>query len=183
MARILNHHIAGMSFIAAVATAVVGWMPGCGEQSVPVDGGIERVALADRTFDLELAMSNESRRRGLGGRESLGPDAGMFFVFPDARMRRFWMYDCLIPIDIAFVGPNGYVTAVHTMPAEPPRAPDESLLEYEARLPGYGSGYRAQFAIELAPGTFDALGIEVGDQLPIPRQRLKTLSEAADPEE
>lgn len=182
MARILNRNIAGVLSAAAATTSILGGLSGCGERSLPVDGGIEEVTLGDRTFDLELAMSTESRRRGLGGRDSLDPNGGMFFVFPDARMRQFWMYDCLIAIDIAFVGPNGYVTSIHTMPPEPLRGPDESPLEYEGRLPGYGSGYRAQFAIELAPGTFDALGIEVGDQLPIPRHRLKTLAEAADPE-
>ena len=182
MARILNQNITGVLVAAAAAVSMLAGVPGCGDRSVPADGGVERVVLGDRTFDLELAMSNESRRRGLGGRDALSSEGGMFFVFPDARMRRFWMYDCLIPIDIAFIGPNGYVTAIHTMPAEPLRSPDESPLEYESRLPGYGSGYRAQFAIELAPGTFDALGIQVGDQLPIPRSRLKVLGEAADPE-
>ena len=155
---------------------------GCSESRPPVDGGVEQVNLGGRSFDLDLAMSTESRTRGLGGRESLADDGGMFFVFPDARPRRFWMYDCLIPIDIAFIDPLGYVTSVHTMETEPPRGADESISEYEGRLPGFTSGYPAQFAIELSPGMFESLGIVAGDQLPIPRERLKTLGKAADPE-
>lgn len=155
---------------------------GCSESGTPVDGAVEQVTLGGRSFDLDLAMATESRTRGLGGRDSLASDGGMFFVFPDARPRRFWMYDCLIPIDIAFIDPLGYVTSVHTMPTEPPRGADESIAEYEGRLPGFTSGYPAQFAIELSPGMFESLGIGVGDQLSIPRERLKTLGKAAEPE-
>lgn len=106
----------------------------------------------------------------------------MFFVFPDARARRFWMYDCVIPIDIAFVDPIGYVTAVHTMPAEDLRGEDESILAYESRLEGYSSAYPAQFAIELVPGSFESLGIAAGDRIPISPERLKTLGQAAEPD-
>jgi uncharacterized membrane protein (UPF0127 family) len=169
----------GLIVTVGIALAAAG---GCSEPEPPIDGGVERVTLSGRGFDLELAMATESRMRGLGGRETLATDGGMFFVFPGARPRRFWMYDCLIPIDIAFIDPLGYVTSVHTMPVEPPRGTAESIADYEARLPGFTSGYPAQFAIELSPGMFESLGIAVGDQLSIPRDRLKTLGEATDPE-
>ena len=120
--------------------------------------------------------------RAIGGVETVDPDGGMFFVFPDARPRSFWMYDCLTAIDIAYVDPIGYVTAIHTMPAEPPRGETESEIAYRERLPGYSSRYPAQFAIELAPGMFESLGIEVGDRLSIPMDRLKRLGEAAEPD-
>lgn len=153
---------------------------GCQPSSPPVDGGVERVTLAGRPFDLELAMGVASRRRGLAGRASLDDDEGMLFVFTDAQTRSFWMYGCVMDIDIAFVDPIGYVTAIHTMPAEPPRREGETEIEYEQRLAKYTSGYPAQFAIELAPGRFEELGIEVGDRLAIPTARLKTLSESAE---
>ncbi|MAC18442.1 MAG: hypothetical protein CMJ23_01980 [Phycisphaerae bacterium] len=169
----------GMIMAIGMALASTG---GCSDSRKPVDGDVERVTLAGRSFDLDLAMATESRTRGLGGRDSLASDGGMFFVFPDARPRRFWMYDCLIPIDIAFIDPLGYVTSVHTMPTEPPRGPDESIAEYEGRLPGFTSGYPAQFAIELSPGMFESLGIGVGDRVSIPRERLKALGQATEPE-
>ena len=155
---------------------------GCGTESTPVEGGVERVTIGGRPFDLVLSMIPESRSRGLGGVETVDPDSGMFFVFPDAQPRSFWMYDCLTAIDIAYVDPIGYVTAIHTMPAEPPRGDTESEIAYRERLPGYSSRYPAQFAIELAPGMFESLGIEVGDRLAIPADRLKRLGEAAEPD-
>ena len=153
---------------------------GCEPAPKPTDGGVESVTLAGNDFDLELAMGPESRNRGLAGRTSLAPDEGMLFVFPDVGTRSFWMYGCLMDIDIAFVDPIGYVTAIHTMPAEPPRGNEEQESTYQRRLVRYTSGYPAQFAIEIAPGRFAELGISVGDRLSIPPKRLKTLSESAE---
>jgi uncharacterized membrane protein (UPF0127 family) len=155
---------------------------GCEQAGTPVEGGIERVEIGGRTFNLELAMTPASRTLGLGGRESVPEDGGMLFVFPDAQQRTFWQYGCLTAIDIAFVDPIGYVTAIHTMPTEPPRGESESDFAYRNRLPSYPSRYRAQFAIELAPGMFESLGIKEGDRLSIPMERLKTLGAATEPD-
>jgi len=167
----------------ALGSAPVGLgVVGCERNGPPMEGGIERVEIGGRTFDLELAMTTESRTRGLGGRASVPEDGGMLFVFPDADLRSFWMYDCLTAIDIAFVDPIGYVTAIHTMPTEPPRGENESDVAYRRRLPGYSSRYPAQFVVELAPGMFETLGIKEGDRLSIPPERLKTLAAAAEPD-
>ena len=157
-------------------------LAGCEPVAGPVDGGIETVRIGDRTFKLELALTQASRRLGLGGRRTLGPAEGMLFAFPDPAPQRFWMYDCLMDIDIAYLDPIGYVTAVHTMQAEPPRGPEEDELDYRSRLPGYPSLYPAQFVIELAPGTFESLGIEAGDRILIDADRLEMLGEASEDE-
>ena len=176
-----NHKVLP-GLIVAIATSGTLLPGGCSNATPAVDGDVERVTLNDRSFDLELAMAPTSRRNGLGGRETLPENGGMFFVFPDAQLRRFWMFDCVMPIDIAFIDPIGYVTAIHTMPHQELRGEKESLLDYESRLPGYSSAYPAQFAIELKPGSFESLGIAVGDRISIPPERLKTLGKAAEPD-
>ena len=150
-------------------------------QELPTDGGQETVNLSGRPFTLTLSMTNNSRSRGLGGIRELPPEKGMLFVFPDAAPRGFWMYDCLMDIDIAFIDPLGHVTAIHTMPMETPRGENESIVEYEARLPRYRSGFPAQYAIELAPGTFDQLGISRGDRLSLDMDRMKAIAEISEP--
>lgn len=155
---------------------------GCEPAAAPLDAGVEVVRIGDREFKLELSLSRERRRIGLGGRETLADDEGMLFAFPRAAPQRFWMYDCLMDIDIAYLDPIGYVTAVHTMRKEPPRGPGEDELDYQARLPGYPSLYPAQFVIELAPGMFERLGIEAGDRIEIGADRLKMLGEASEDE-
>ena len=168
------------SSIASCGVAIL--LAGCEPQKHPIDGGVEHVVIAGQEFSLDLAMAPESRRRGLAGRTSLAPDEGMFFVFKDVETRSFWMYGCVMDIDIAFIDPIGYVTALHTMPAEPLRGDRETEIAYEQRLAKYTSGYPAQFAIELAPGRFEELGVSIGDRLSIPTERLKTLSESAEAE-
>ena len=148
---------------------------GC-DSKLPGDGAIEPVSLGGKEFSLVLAMGNESRRIGLGGRTSLSAEEGMLFVFPDAQRRRFWMYDCLIDIDIAFIDPLGHVTAIHTMPMEPARGETEAILAYEDRLPRYPSRFPAQFVIELQPGMFETLGIKPGDRLTLDIPRLQRLA-------
>ncbi len=166
-----------------VGVIAMAFLPtGCSEPTVPVDGGVEEIRIGDRTFKLELALSTDRRRRGLGGRTTLASDEGMLFAFPQAAQQRFWMYDCVMDIDIAYIDPIGYVTAVHTMPKETPRGVDELELDYQARLPGYPSRYPAQFVIELAPGMFETLGIEAGDRIDIPQERLELLGTLAEVE-
>ena len=161
---------------AAIAIAI----SGCTEPSNPVDGGVEEVRIGEMTFNLELALSTERRRRGLGGRETLPADGGMLFAFPRAAQQRFWMYDCLMDIDIAYLDPIGYITAIHTMPKEAPRGVDELEVDYQNRLPGYPSRYPAQFVIELAPGMFETLGLEAGDRIDIPTDRLELLGKQSE---
>ena len=147
---------------------------------LPGDGNTETVQLGGRPFQLELAMSNDSRTLGLGGRSELPAEGGMLFIFPEAARRGFWMYDCLMDIDIAFIDPLGHVTAIHTMSFEPPRGENESIVEYEARLPRYRSGFPAQYAIELRPGMFEELGISRGDRLTLNLDRLKALAKRSE---
>ncbi len=139
------------------------------------DDGVERVTveIAGETFRLELAADPGTRIQGLMGRPEIARDGGMLFVFPDVGLRSFWMKDCLTDMDILFLDASGRVTATHEMTVEPPRRPDESQLAYELRLRSYPSRLPAQFAIELAPGSLDRLGIRAGDVVPLDLESLK----------
>lgn len=134
------------------------------------------VQIKDRSFTLDVAADPDSREKGLGGREVIPPDGGMIFIFPRPEMQRFWMRDCLSDIDLIFMDARGFVTAVHRMTVEPPRAPDESETEYLDRLTGYSSNHAAQFAIELAPGMLDELGIGFQDRIELDLERLKAVA-------
>jgi uncharacterized membrane protein (UPF0127 family) len=76
-------------------------------------------------------------------------------------------------IDIVFIGPLGVVTAVHTMKAEELQRPDETEAAYFARLRRYPSLAPAQFALEVAPGTLDSLGVRRGSVVEFDRDLLK----------
>ena len=133
----------------------------------------EEVVIAGELFRLELAADAGLRARGLGGREKVPDDGGMLFVFPDTRNRSFWMKDCLIDIDLAFLDTRGRIVAVHKMKIEPPRAAPESAADYERRLKLYASNRPTRFAIELTTGSIDRLKIEPGQLIELDLARLK----------
>lgn len=83
------------------------------------------------------------------GIEDFGAVAGMAFVFEAPTETGFYMKDVLVPLDIAFIGPDGRVVDVQTMAlctAEPCRiyhaaAPFRWALETpEGGLRGIGIG-------------------------------------------
>jgi len=119
--------------------------------------------IAGARFDLELAANPATRQRGMGGRRSVDRSSGMLFAFLREKPLAFLMRDCLIPLDIAFLDASGRVVALHTMPVEPPRRPEETAFTYEERLPLYESGSAAQFVIETAAGRLTEVGLRVGD--------------------
>jgi uncharacterized membrane protein (UPF0127 family) len=134
------------------------------------------VPLGGESFRLELALEPETRQLGLSGRPRIAPNEGMLFVFPAPRPLAMVMRDCPVPIDVAFLDAGGIVLAVHEMRPEPPRAPGESRLAYEARLPQYPSAGPAQLAIEVAGGRLRQLGIEPGDRIALDTRTLSSWS-------
>ncbi|MFG0273891.1 MAG: DUF192 domain-containing protein [Phycisphaerales bacterium] len=132
-----------------------------------------RVRVGSETFRLELALDNETRTLGLGGRDEIARDGGMLFVFPQAAQLSFVMRDCPIPIDVAFLDGGGRVVAIHEMQPEAPRGENEGFWEYENRLKRYSSRYAAQFVIETAGGRLKETGLAVGDLVPIDTETLK----------
>lgn len=150
---------------------------GCGEEPVaPAQDGFERVTIDGETFTLELAADGAKRERGLSGRETIPADGGMLFVFPLPRVQRFWMKDCLAPIDIIYLDAAGRVVATYHMPVEPPKGEDENQGAYEGRLPGYSSRFPSQYVIELAGGTLEGLEVSEGDKIDLDLDRLRKLA-------
>ncbi len=140
--------------------------------SCAVDGSREVLWIGGERFRLEVAADPATRRHGLMQRASLEPDGGMLFIFPDARLRSFWMGHCLIDIDVIFLDAGARVTALHAMRAEAPQGPEESDAAYRQRMPGYGSVRPAQYAIELRGGTLARLPLRVGDRIELDSGRL-----------
>ncbi len=123
------------------------------------------VEMAGERFGLELALDEETRRRGLAGRRAIPRDGGMLFVLPSARPLAMVMRDCTVPLDVAFLDLTGAVLAVHAMRVEPPRRPGESPNAYASRLPPYRSGFPARFAIETAGGRLAEIGLRPGHRV------------------
>jgi uncharacterized membrane protein (UPF0127 family) len=103
---------------------------------------------------VEIANTDELRRRGLMYRQNLAPDAGMLFLFPMDEIHQFWMKNTLIPLDMIFIRKDGTVAGV-VENAEPKTLDGRSVgkesrhvLEVNggfARLHGIGEGTRVSY--------------------------------------
>lgn len=67
------------------------------------------VKIGDLKIPLEIAQTANEVQKGLSGRESLGPDKGMLFIFNKPDYYRFWMPNMNFPIDIIWISQNTIV--------------------------------------------------------------------------
>ncbi|MDO6824417.1 DUF192 domain-containing protein [Marinobacter sp. 1_MG-2023] len=116
---------------------------------------------------LELVATPQERRKGLMGRESLGASSGMLFEYQQSQSpdHGFWMYQTLIPLDIAYLDEKGSIGSIRQM--VPCTSRDGS------RCPSYPSGVAFISAVEMNAGFFEANGIGLGDTLKLEKQDCK----------
>jgi len=139
----------GGASLAESSSADAPSSPASSQERLPPPGNAWVIFGAD-TVQAEVARTFEERERGLMYRENLPKGRGMFFVFPDAQIRSFWMKNTFIPLDIAYL--DAELRIVDIQPMEP-----EKLDSHPSSLP-------AMFALEVPLDWFREMGITVGDQ-------------------
>jgi uncharacterized membrane protein (UPF0127 family) len=130
-------------------------LAGCGESGPKA---VISTKDGDVRVDVEVAETPAAREHGLMGRESLAPEAGMIFVFPETMTGAFWMKNTLIPLSIAFYDESGLIVRILDM--EPCR--QDPCRLYDPRVP-----YRG--ALEVNGGAFADWGVAEGDRLRLER--------------
>lgn len=98
---------------------------------------------------LEVSSDDGSRSRGLMGRDSVPEIYGMLFEGLSGG-GNFWMKDCLVPIDVAFMKKDGTVTKTYSMPVD---------KDGKDRYPYDDDD---TMAVEVAGGLLEKLGIGDG---------------------
>ena len=98
---------------------------------------------------VELARSSDERAKGLMFREQLDADAGMLFLYSDEDIRRFWMKNTLIPLDMLFISADRQVVGI-VENAEPQT---ETLRQVDRP---------SQYVLEVNGGFAAAHGISAG---------------------
>ena len=96
---------------------------------------------------LEIAAEPAARGKGLSGRTALRDDDGMIFLYGVAESRSFWMMDCLIGLDIAFLDDERRVMNVVSL--DPPRAGATESEVGRAQSAG-----AARYVLEMRKGWF-----------------------------
>ncbi|HAU37255.1 MAG TPA: hypothetical protein DCX07_06010 [Phycisphaerales bacterium] len=125
-----------------------GGFSGCGRDDSPPTATIR-----GHTWRVIPAVTSRQRYQGMAGRTSVADDEGMLFIYPQAAARNYCMRNCLVPLDIAFIGPDLRVIAMHTMAVEPGLAGEKV----------YPSGAPAQYVLETTVGALARAGVKPGD--------------------
>ncbi len=140
-------------FVAVLAVAgiskilFVDWTRTKG-QSVEIDGQI---------FQVELATTSIEQARGLSGRASLAPDAGMLFVFSSMTSPSFWMHGMEFPLDIIWISGGKIVGIAKNLP---PATFGETTI-YDPPQP-------VDRVLEINAGLSDRYGFRIGDAVTLP---------------
>ena len=139
-------------WLVGLATACAAVVPFTAE---PPSGPTVRIG--ETTFTVEVSDSLEARAKGLSGRASLPPGAGMLFVFEDAGLHTFWMKDMMFPLDLVWIGEECTVENVSPqVPLPPPGVADADLPRFRPTQP-------VRYVLEINGGEAAAANIQAGD--------------------
>ncbi len=125
---------------------------GCGDSDADAP---PQVKIGSTVWDVDLALNDEQRLRGLAGRAYIDKSVGMLFMYPNAAQRAYCMRGCLMSIDIAFIDSDLRIVKIYTMPMESDRV---GRVSYTSIKP-------AQYVLEVSAGGFARNGVSEGDKV------------------
>ncbi len=126
-----------------------------GELTFPHSSLVVATAARDIKFEVELALDDAHRSRGLMFRKQLGPYEGMLFDFFQEIPVSFWMKNTLIPLDMLFIAADGTIKHIHANAV--PMTTDAIPSQFPVRA-----------VLEINGGSAALLGIKPGDKVKHP---------------
>lgn len=118
---------------------------------------IKYVSLGGTVVKVDLATTPEEREKGLSGREMLGENEGLLFVFETPGKYQFWMRDMNFPIDMIWIDSNFNSIVYIQKDATPESFP-------KAFGPGPEDG-EATYVLEVPAGFSEKNSLKVGDRV------------------
>lgn len=116
-----------------------------------------RVCFEKNCFNVETSVTAQEKEKGLMERVSLPQNAGMLFVYGDDDIRRFWMKNTLIPLDIIWLDKNKQIIFIKHS-AEP------CLQDPSAECPIIFPMGVARYVLEINSGISQKINLKEGDQ-------------------
>lgn len=111
----------------------------------------------DNIVKVEVATTEAEIQRGLMYRTSLAQDSGMIFLFRPHRPVKFWMFNCLISLDMLFVRDGKIIRICENVPPCKSKDPRE--------CPTYPEDAEVDVSevVEVCAGYAKAHGLKEGD--------------------
>lgn len=145
--------ILGASLALACAAPVVAAPAGGEAPAGPAAAPRGQVALpSGRVLDIEIADTPMEVQRGYMFREKISDNEGMVFLFGSAGFHSFWMKNCKVALDIAWLDERWQV--VHLEENLPPCAADP--------CPSWAPLKAARYVLEIRAGLAAAEGLRPG---------------------
>ncbi|VAW10178.1 FIG007785: exported protein [hydrothermal vent metagenome] len=110
---------------------------------------------ATHEFNVEVAVTQAEKAKGLMFRRRMADNAGMLFDFGNEQMISMWMRNTYIPLDMIFAFEDGTIHRI----AEQTEPHSEDVIS---------SGERVRFVLEIKGGMARRLGISPGDRIEHP---------------
>lgn len=112
-----------------------------------------KVSIGNTDIKVKLCVTTESITKGMQGQRFNDEFQGMFFLMPSKQEQSFWMFDCIIPLDIIMIDGKTIITIHENCPI------CKEELECESYT-GYGDK-----VLELPAGMSKQLDIKKGDNV------------------
>lgn len=146
--------LAAIGMTALISQSGVSGISECGKADAKMP--MARIG-KDNIVTLEVATTEAEIQRGLMQRTSLGKDAGMVFIFNPQRAVNFWMFNCLMPLDMLFIKDGKIVRIFEHVP------PCKSSNPQDCPTYPSGRGVEVSHVIEVNAGYAKAHDLKVGD--------------------
>ena len=119
------------------------------------DNSLGSVTLSGNSINIEVADTDETRSRGLSGRNYLRSDEGMLFIFNKPGKYYFWMKEMLFPLDFVWINGNHVVDLTENV-----NSPDtDKFIE----LPSFTSRFPFDKVLEINAGMIRKSNIKIND--------------------
>jgi len=113
---------------------------------------VNKLVINQASYQIEVVDTDESRARGLSGRDSLPQDEGMLFVFEHPDIYCFWMKKMQFDIDIIWLDSNKEV--VHIAEEVSPDTYPQSFCPNQP----------AKYVLEVSDKEVQSQNISIGDR-------------------
>ena len=107
--------------------------------------------VGSQSVKAEVAVTDETRQKGLMFREKMARNSGMLFVFPDIAYHAMWMRNTPLPLAVAFVDTSGKIVSIHEMQPH-------TEVSHMAAGP-------VKYALEMHSGWFERNNVKAGDTI------------------